>query len=126
MGLPSIDPLNVRNVKWGILDPWMGSMYQRGVVMALAEDVRRRYLSFVPVESGELASSARVSAVRSRNVDRRWYADFEVTADHAAAVEERDHPLAQALRSMGWAVGDIVNGPAGFVPRGQNAPEWGR
>ncbi len=129
MSLQNPDPLEVRNLRTGILDPYMGSQQQRADVVALAEEVRRRYVAKVPKDSGNLASTARVVAKRSPDhVDRRYSADFEVggpRADYAAALEAREHILAQVLRDMGYAIGDLASGPRGFIPRESAAPNFG-
>ena len=120
------DFLVVRNLRGPLLDDYYGSPIQKEDVLEIAREVSRRYLAKVPRETGNLASTARVSAHRSRvHRDRRWEAEFSVggpRAPYVVAVEEGQHILARVLAEMGFFTGDVVTGPGGRIPVEHRAP----
>lgn len=93
-----------------MLDEFMRSQQLKADLLAIGNQIKTGYTTRVPRDTGDLASTARVSMHRSKHFrDRRWEAEFAVgnaRVDYAAAVEERDHPLGETLRALGF--GDVV------------------
>lgn len=93
-----------------MLDEYMRSQELYAEIRAVAETIKKGYISRVARDTGDLASTARVTMHKSRDFrDRRWEAEFAVgnsRVDYADVVEERDHTLAETLRAMGY--GDVV------------------
>lgn len=89
-----------------MLDEFMRSRQLYAELLAIGNQIKAGYTSRVPRDTSALAGTARVSMHRSKIFrDRRWEAEFEVgnaQVDYAEAVEERDHPLGETLRSMGY------------------------
>jgi len=110
-----------------LLDDYYGSLNQKADVLAIAEEIKRRYLAKVPRDSGNLASTAHVSAHRSKdNPDRRWEAEFEVggpRAPYVLEIEADQHILNNVLREMGYRTGDMVSGPTGRLPTAKKVPK---
>lgn len=93
-----------------MLDDFMKSRELYAELYAIGNAIKAGYVSRVPHDTGDLRGTARVSMHRSRlHRDKRWEAEFAVgnsRVDYAEAVEERDHPLGETLRAMGY--GDVV------------------
>lgn len=91
-----------------MLDEFMRSQQLKADLLAIGNQIKTGYTTRVPRDTGHLASTARVSAHHSKtNRDRRWVVDFDVgtpAVDYADVVEERDHPLGDTLRAMGYDV----------------------
>lgn len=89
-----------------LLDDFMRSRDLYAELLAIGNEIKAGYVSRVPRDSGDLASTARVTMHHSTVFrDRRWEAEFEVgnsRVDYALPVEERDHPLGETLRAMGY------------------------
>lgn len=114
-----------------MLNDFMVSMDLKMALMAIGNEVKRRYIAKAHYDSGKLARSARVTAHRSKtHPDKRWYVDFTVggtrDVDYADDVERKYGTLASVLRDMGYNTGDVVFGPTGrgakSVPT-EKAPE---
>lgn len=92
-----------------MLDEFMRSRQLYTEMLAIGNQIKTGYTTRVPRDTGDLASTARVSMHHSKAFrDRRWEAEFEVgneRVDYALEVEERDHPLGDTLRAMGYDVG---------------------
>lgn len=113
-GGPHIDPLLTSDLRSPMLTELMNSPGMKGEVGAVAHEVMRRYLAHydaVARQTGNLASTAKVTYHRHRTVhDNRWEAEFSVggpRAPYAPELEAEYHLLAQALRDMGYASGDM-------------------
>lgn len=108
MARRSVDKLDLSDLEPPMLDDLMKSPQMYAEMQAVARQIMTGYVSRVPHDSGALRATARVTMHRStRYKDRRWEAEFSVgnsKVDYAAAVEERDHPLGETLRAMGWDV----------------------
>lgn len=133
MAIPTnrhIDPLSTRNLRGPLLNEYYGSAQQRQDVMAIAEEIKRRYLAALGKhnDTGNLARSAKVTAHRSAgHQDRRYEAEFSVgggRVDYADDIEREYHLLANVLREMGYNTGDRVDGPQGKIaPAHREPPE---
>ncbi len=93
-----------------LLDQFMRSRELYAVLQAIGQDIKGAYVARVPRETNALAQSARVNMRRSTQFrDRRWEAEFSVgdsKVDYADDIENEYHPLAEALRALGY--GDVV------------------
>lgn len=102
------DPLEF-DLKAPVLDDFMHSRDLYAILQGIGQEIVRGYQGRVPHDSGDLASTAKVSMRRSTHyADRRWEAEVSVgnaRVDYAAVIEERDHPLADTLRALGF--GDV-------------------
>ena len=121
-----VDRLDVSTLRGPLLDDYYGSALQRRDVMAIAEEIRRRHLAILPSETGNLRSTARVTAHRSReHRDGRYEAEYSIggpRADYIVPLEDEHHYLDRVLREMGFYTGDIVDGPTGRIPAAEKAP----
>jgi hypothetical protein len=115
-GGPHIDKLILGQLKAPMLTQVMQSMHMRADLGVIANKIKVNYLAGyqrVARESGNLGSTAKVTYHRERTrYDNRWVADFTVggpKAPYVIQVEEEHHLLAQALRDMGYNIGDIVH-----------------
>lgn len=126
MGLQSVDKLITGTLKPPMLDEFMGSTQLRAEVVAIAEQVKHAHLALLPSETGNLRSTARVTAHRSTtHPDRRWEAEYSIgggRADYILPLEQEGHYLERALRSLGYSTGDAVSGPTGRVPTEAKRP----
>ena len=102
------DPLEL-HLRKPMLDEFMRSRQLYMELWRIGNQIKAGYVAAVPKDSGDLAATARVTMHRSKQyVDRRWEAEFSVgnsRVDYAAAVEERDHVLAEVLAGLGY--GDV-------------------
>lgn len=109
--LTDVDRLLLSQLRSPMLTELMVSMQMKAEMDGVAEEIKRRWLAKVPKETGNLASTARVTSHRSTVMrDKRWESEFSFggpRAPYAPEVEARDHALAQVLREMGYFVGDI-------------------
>lgn len=104
-----IDPLEV-DLHEPMLDEFMQSRGLYFDLYAIGQQIKAGYVSRVPRDTGDLASTASVRMHKSKDYpDRRWEVEFTVgnaRVDYADDVEARDHPLAETLRALGY--GDVV------------------
>lgn len=121
-----IDSLEVGRLRGPLLDDYYGSAIQRQDVMQVAEEIKRRHLAKLPSQTGNLRSTARVTAHRSReHRDRRYEAEYSIggpRAPYIVPLEDEHHYLDQVLREMGFYTGDIVSGPTGTIPAEEKRP----
>lgn len=121
-----VDALDVSTLRGPLLDDYYGSALQRRDVMAVAEEIKRRHLAKLPSQTGNLKSTARVTAHRSKeHRDRRYEAEYSIggpRADYIVPLEDEHHYLDSVLREMGFYTGDIVNGPTGRIPASDKRP----
>jgi len=121
-----IDNLDLSQLKAPLLNDYYGSALQREDVRQVAEEIMRRHVAKLPVRTGNLRSTARVTTRRSTgHRDGRWEAEYSVggpRADYIVPLEDEHHYLDQVLREMGFNGGDIVNGPTGRVAAADKAP----
>jgi hypothetical protein len=121
-----VDRLDVSTLRGPLLDSYYGSALQRADVMAIAEEIKRRHLAKLPSDTGNLKSTARVSAHRSKeHRDRRYEAEYSIggpRADYIVPLEDEHHWLDETLREMGFYTGDIVSGPTGRIPTTERGP----
>jgi len=121
-----VDRLDVSTLRGPLLDDYYGSALQRRDVMAVAEEIMRRHIAKLPVKTGNLVSTARVTAHRSKeHRDRRYEAEYSIggpRADYIVPLEDEHHYLDQVLREMGFFTGDIVDGPTGTIPASEKGP----
>lgn len=98
--------IGVTHIRAPILDAVMRDNAMRAEMLTVANEIKARYVAKVPKETGNLASTAKTSAHRSKIFrDRRWEAEFSVggaRAPYAVAVEEEHHVLGEVLREMGF------------------------
>lgn len=91
-----------------LLDEFMVSRELYAELMAIGNQIKAGYVARVPRDTGDLASTARVTMHRSKEFrDKRWEAEFAVgnaRVDYADDVEAESHPLAETLRAMGYDV----------------------
>lgn len=112
------DPLSVRNLRTPILTKYLESADLKAELMAVANEIKVRYISKVPKESGKLAQTVRVRPHKVPDAfGRRWNVDVTIGGimgvDYADDVEARYGVLASVLREMGYKTGDYVRGPTG-------------
>jgi hypothetical protein len=121
-----VDTLDVSTLRGPLLDDYYGSALQRRDVMAVAEEIMRRHIAKLPSNTGNLRSTARVTAHRSKeHRDRRYEAEYSVggpRADYIVPLEDEHHYLDSVLREMGFYTGDIVDGPTGTIRAEDKAP----
>jgi hypothetical protein len=121
------DRLDVSTLRGPLLDEYYGSSVQRQDVLRIAEEIRRRHVAKLPSDTGNLKSTARVTARRSReHRDRRYEAEYSIggaRADYIVPLEDEHHWLDETLREMGFYTGDIVHGPTGNIPLADKAPQ---
>lgn len=93
-----------------MLDDFMRSRELYADLMAIGNQIKAGYVARVPRDTSALAATARVTMHKSTIFkDRRWEAEFSAgnaAVDYASIVEERDHPLGETLRAMGY--GDVM------------------
>lgn len=122
----NIDHLEVSKLHGPLLDAYFGSAIQREDVMVVAEEIMRRHLAKIPSRTGNLRSTAKVTARRSAGFrDRRYEAEYSIggpRADYIVPLEDEHHWLDQVLRDMGFNTGDVVAGPTGRIPAAQKRP----
>lgn len=121
-----MDRLDVSQLRGPLLNDYYGSALQKADVMVIAEEIKRRHLAKIPTDTGNLRSTAKVSAHRStEHPDRRWEAEYSIggpRADYIVPLEDEHHWLDQTLREMGFYTGDIVSGPTGTIPAEEKRP----
>lgn len=107
MAGPHVDRLEL-DLHAPMLDDFMRSRELYADLLAIGNQIKAGYTSRVPRDTGDLASTARVSMHKSTIFrDKRWEAEFEVgnsRVDYADEVEDRDHPLGETLAAMGFDV----------------------
>lgn len=120
------DRLDVSTLRGPLLDDYYGSALQRRDVMAVAEEIARRHLAKIPSDTGNLRSTARVTAHRSKgHRDRRYEAEYSIggpRADYIVPLEDEHHWLDDTLREMGFYTGDVVHGPTGRISAEDKRP----
>lgn len=111
---PHIDPLLVSQLRAPMLTELLNSPHMKAEMGAVANQIKELYLAkyqAVARQTGNLGSTAKVTYHRNTHAhDRRWEAEFSVggpKAPYAVQLEEEHHLLAQALRDLGYPVGDI-------------------
>lgn len=121
-----VDNLDVSTLRGPLLDDYYGSAIQREDVMAVAREIQRRHMAKLPTDTGNLRSTARVTAHRSKeHRDRRYEAEYSIggaRASYIVPLEDEHHYLDETLREMGFYTGDIVHGPTGTIPAEEKAP----
>lgn len=114
-----MDRLDVSRLRGPLLNEYYGSALQKADVMAIAEEIYHRHVEKIPSRTGNLRSTAHVTAHRStEHPDRRWEAEYSIGGERAPYIvplEDEHHYLDQVLTEMGFHVGDIVAGPTGIV-----------
>lgn len=117
MGLQHQDRLETGRLRGPLLDDFYKSGFLREQMLAIAREVMHRHLDKLPSDTGNLRSTARVTAHRSSvHKDRRWEAEYSIggpRAPYILPLEDEHHYLAETLREMGYGTGDVVNGPTG-------------
>lgn len=112
------DRLIMNQLRPPLLNDFMQSARLRDSLMGIGKEIKARYISKVPKESGRLAQTVRVKAKKSyEHPDRRWYVDVNIGGimgvDYADDIEREYGILASVLREMGYNTGDVVSGPRG-------------
>lgn len=117
MALQHPDNLEIGQLRGPLLNEFYRGAFLRSVVMGIAQGIMHRHLDKLPSDTGNLRSTARVTAHRSVvHEDRRWEAEYSIggpRAPYILPLEDEHHYLAATLREMGFNTGDIVNGPTG-------------